>query len=91
MRIVIPDDYEGNFTDSPQLARLMELGEVAHFTGRPVSEEEMAARIADADVILTVRYQTDFMEHLLARRRAGTSLHLGVGHAPPGGGHEARA
>jgi len=60
MKIVIPDDYEGSFTDSPQLARLMELGEVAHFTGRPRDEEEMAARIADAEVILTVRYQTDF-------------------------------
>ena len=60
MKIVIPDDYEGNFTDSPQLARLESLGEVGHFTERPVSEEEMAGRIADADVILTVRYQTDF-------------------------------
>lgn len=60
MKIVIPDDYEGNFTDSPQLARLIELGEVAHFTGRPASEEQMAERIAGADVILTVRYQTDF-------------------------------
>ena len=60
MKIVIPDDYEDNFTDSPQLARLMELGEVAHYTGRPASEEQMAGRIAGADVILTVRYQTDF-------------------------------
>ena len=60
MKIVIPDDYEGNFTDSPQLARLMELGEVAHFTERPASEKEMAGRIADAEIILTVRYQTDF-------------------------------
>ena len=60
MKIVIPDDYEGNFTDSPQLARLMELGEVGHFTERPVSEEQMAERIAGAEIILTVRYQTDF-------------------------------
>lgn len=60
MKIVIPDDYEGNFTDSPQLARLEGLGEVAHFTGRPVDEKEMAERIADAEIILTVRYQTDF-------------------------------
>ncbi|MYA96100.1 MAG: hypothetical protein F4X91_06795 [Nitrospinae bacterium] len=60
MKIVIPDDYEGSFTDSPQLARLGTLGEVAHFTGLPGDEAEMAERIADADVILTVRYQTDF-------------------------------
>ena len=60
MKIVIPDDYEGNFTDSPQLARLEGLGEVSHFTKRPASDEEMAGRIRDAEVILTVRYQTDF-------------------------------
>ena len=60
MKIVIPDDYEGNFTDSAQLARLMKLGEVAHFTEWPGNEGEMAARIADAEIILTVRYQTDF-------------------------------
>lgn len=60
MKIVIPDDYEGNFTASPQLARLESLGEVGHFTERPASEKEMAGRIADAEVILTVRYQTDF-------------------------------
>ena len=60
MKIVIPDDYEGNFMDSPHLARLENLGEVAHFTERPASEDGMAERIADAEVILTVRYQTDF-------------------------------
>lgn len=60
MRIVIPDDYEGNFTDSAHLARLEKLGDVARFTERPWDEEEMAERIRDADVILTVRYQTDF-------------------------------
>ncbi len=59
MKIVIPDDYEDNFTDSAQLARLEGLGEVAHFTERPRDEGEMAERIADAEVILTVRYQTD--------------------------------
>ncbi|MCY3825438.1 MAG: hypothetical protein OXG62_16390 [Nitrospinae bacterium] len=74
MKIVIPDDYEGNFTDSPQLARLMELGEVAHFTGRPVSEEEMAARIADAEIILTVRYQTDFRNAALLDAARGLRL-----------------
>lgn len=60
MKIVIPDDYEGNFTDSPHLARLKNLGEVTHFTERPASDEEMAGRIRDAEIILTVRYQTDF-------------------------------
>ena len=60
MKIVIPDDYEGNFKGSSHLARLEGLGEVAHFTERPRDEGEMAERIADAEVILTVRYQTDF-------------------------------
>ena len=65
MKIVIPDDYEGNFMDSPHLARLEGLGEVAHFTARPASEDGMAERIADAEVILTVRYQTDFRNTVL--------------------------
>ncbi len=60
MKIVIPDDYGGEFRGSPQLARLDKLGEVAHFTERPRDDEEMAARILDAEIILTVRYQTDF-------------------------------
>ncbi len=60
VKIVIPDDYGGVFSNSAQLARLESLGEVAHFTGRPASEEEMAERIADAEIILTVRFQTDF-------------------------------
>lgn len=74
MKIVIPDDYEGNFTDSLQLARLESLGEVAHFTGRPASEEEMAARIAGAEVILTVRYQTDFKSTALLDAARGLRL-----------------
>ena len=60
MKIVIPDDYEDNFTDSPHLPRLEKLGDVTHFTERPASDEEMAERIRDAEIILTVRYQTDF-------------------------------
>ena len=60
MKIVIPDDYGGEFADSAQLTRLEKLGEVAHFTERPRDDEEMAERILDAEVILTVRFQTDF-------------------------------
>ena len=60
MKIVIPDDYGGEFADSAQLARLEKLGEVAHFTERPRDNEEMAERILDAEIILTMRFQTDF-------------------------------
>ena len=60
MKIVIPDDYERSLADSGQLARLEELGEVAHFTERPRDNEEMAERIAGAEIILTMRFQTDF-------------------------------
>ena len=74
MKIVIPDDYEGNFTDSPQLARLESLGEVAHFTKRPGDEAEMSERIAGADVILTVRYQTDFRKAALLDAARGLRL-----------------
>ncbi len=62
MKIVVPDDYEGMFENSPQLARLEALGEVAHFTERPHDAADMARRIADADVVLTVRFQTDFRD-----------------------------
>lgn len=74
MKIVIPDDYEGNFIDSPHLARLETLGGVAHFTERPANEEEMAGRIADADVILTVRYQTDFKKTSLLNEARNISF-----------------
>ena len=60
MKIVIPDDYERSLADSGQLARLEGLGEVAHFTERPRDNEEMAERILEAEIILTVRFQTDF-------------------------------
>lgn len=74
MKIVIPDDYERTFTDSPQFARLQSLGEVAHFTERPGDEEEMIERIADAEVILTVRYQTDFRNAALLEAARGLRL-----------------
>ena len=60
MKIVIPDDYERSLVDSGQLARLEGLGEVAHFTERPRDNEEMAERILEAEIILTMRFQTDF-------------------------------
>ena len=61
MKIVIPDDYGGEPSQTPpNLRASRSLGEVAHFTERPRDDEEMAERILDAEIILTVRFQTDF-------------------------------
>ncbi len=65
MKIVVPDDYDGMLGNTAQFARLLGLGEVSHFTGRPKDGEEMARRLADAEVVLTVRYQTDFRQTAL--------------------------
>lgn len=65
MRIVVPDDYGGMLRDSAQFARLLGLGAVSHFTEPPADAGEMAGRIADAEVVLTVRYHTDFRQTAL--------------------------
>ncbi len=60
MQIVIPDDSFRLFENSQALARLRTLGEVRYFADNAASEEELRARLADAEIILTTRYQTDF-------------------------------
>lgn len=60
MRIVIPDDSLGLFTDSAPLKKLQGLGEVSHFTDNAPDREALLERLGDAEIILTTRYQTDF-------------------------------
>ncbi|MBT3350482.1 MAG: D-2-hydroxyacid dehydrogenase family protein [Nitrospinaceae bacterium] len=60
MKIVLPDDYSELFSGTGDLERLNTLGKVAHHTDRPASGDEMAERLADAEIILTTRFSTDF-------------------------------
>lgn len=54
-KIVIPDDINGSFRSSPNLARLRALAEVSIFDTRAASDAELIGRIRDATVILTFR------------------------------------
>lgn len=60
MKIVLPDDYSGLFSGTADIERLRALGEVAHHTSTPGSGNEMAGRLADAEIVLTTRFSTDF-------------------------------
>lgn len=62
MRIVIPDDTSDLFAGSPALEKLRSLGEVEHYTDNAPDREALLARLGDAEIILTTRYQTDFKE-----------------------------
>ncbi len=62
MRIVIPDDNFGLFTDTPEIERLRALGEVEHHTDNAPDREILLERLGAAEIILTTRYQTDFKE-----------------------------
>ncbi len=53
--IVIPDDINGSFAGSPELARLQAIAQVELHQDRPQDEAALAARIKDADVVLSFR------------------------------------
>jgi phosphoglycerate dehydrogenase-like enzyme len=53
--IVVPDDINGSFRASPNLARLQELGAVELHDTRASTDAELTARIRNADVILSFR------------------------------------
>lgn len=55
MRVVIPDDFVGLFAGLSELARLSRLGEVAHHADRAADEAALAARLAGAGAVITVR------------------------------------
>lgn len=54
-RVVIPDDINGAFAASPNLARLEAGAQVEVHATRASSEEELAERIRDATVVLSFR------------------------------------
>lgn len=64
--IVIPDDINGSFAGSPELARLQDTGQVVLHQDRPRDEAELMARIKEADVVLSFRPAfTRFPQHVL--------------------------
>ena len=54
-RIVIPDDINGSFQASPNLARLRADAEVGLYATRASGEKELAERIRDATIVLSFR------------------------------------
>lgn len=60
MQIVIPDDYNCLFNETADLERLRSLGELKHYNEKPKRREDLIERLAEAEIILTTRYHTDF-------------------------------
>ncbi len=66
-RIVIVDDFAGLFADLPELEAFREVGEVVRYTDRPADDGALAARLAGARAVITVRAAfTRFSADLLA-------------------------
>jgi phosphoglycerate dehydrogenase-like enzyme len=53
--VVVPDDIAGAFARSADTARLRALANVQLHATRPASEDELVARVRDAEVIVTFR------------------------------------
>jgi D-3-phosphoglycerate dehydrogenase len=67
MRIVVPDDFPSVIAGSAAEARLRELGDVTVFSERGADhEDELSRRVADADVVVTLRAHARFTERVLA-------------------------
>lgn len=67
IRIVIPGDEPTQIGDSPHLARLSAVGEVALYRDRPASVDEQLARVAGATVIINSRSKVRWPGELLRR------------------------
>ncbi|MBI4493544.1 MAG: D-2-hydroxyacid dehydrogenase family protein [Chloroflexi bacterium] len=65
--IVLPDDYQEFFTNSPELDRLGEMGEVRHYVRPSRDAEELLERLEEAEVLFCVRERTLLSAELLAR------------------------
>ncbi len=66
-RIVIPDDFVGLFAGLPIVEKLKDHGEVVRYTDKPLDKTTLAARLAGATAVITVRAAfTSFPGDLLA-------------------------
>ncbi|MBI3076306.1 MAG: D-2-hydroxyacid dehydrogenase family protein, partial [Deltaproteobacteria bacterium] len=67
MRVAILDDFEGAAARSPAVARLAARVEVSVLQDRLTSDEALAARLGETEVILLIRERTRFGAAQLAR------------------------
>ena len=58
--IVVPDDEPPVFAGTVEENRLRQLGEVRIYDSRPLTDEELLCRVADADIILNIRATSIF-------------------------------
>src|SRR5687767_14948484 len=65
-RIVIPDDAPSVMARSRAYSRLLEAAPVDYHDTLPGSEEKLAARIAEADVVINIRSSSRFSDKVLA-------------------------
>ncbi|MHB0870540.1 MAG: D-2-hydroxyacid dehydrogenase family protein [Chloroflexota bacterium] len=66
MKIVVPDDYQGIFVESPSLARLKRHGEVVIHTDRIESEADAIDRMRGASIVLGNRERTPLSRAVLS-------------------------
>ncbi len=66
MKIVIPDDYQGIFLNSPNLARLERFGEVAVYTEKIRDEADAISRMQGASIVLGNRERTPLSRTVLS-------------------------
>lgn len=64
-RIIIPDDYPPVIIDTPPLSRLEELAVVTTYTHKAEDEDELMARISQAEAVLNIRAFSKFNERVL--------------------------
>lgn len=65
MKIVIPDDYQGIFLNSPNMARLKAIGDVIVHTEKIRDEADAVARMRGATVVLCNRERTPLSRKVL--------------------------
>jgi D-3-phosphoglycerate dehydrogenase len=65
MKTVILDDWNHVYDGHPQLERLKELGEVVLYHDKAQSEEELIARLKDADIVIPVRERSKFTRNVI--------------------------
>src|SRR5262245_48934137 len=67
MKIVVPDDFPTVFADTSAAERLRDLGELQVHSERGAdAEDELARRVGDADVVLTIRAHAHFSARVLS-------------------------
>lgn len=67
MHVVIPNDWNGAFDASPDVARLRARAEVSVYRAPPSSLQELADQLRLADVVVGIRERTRFPADLLAQ------------------------